>query len=177
MPRLQRVRVPPNSRNINPRSPSERLTSSPSLQESVGDCAAVSFATGSAERAAPLGVSPCSSAHGGPRRCGAQMMITALRCMLRTSLLLLERQRQILPTKSPSRVTLSFPLSLFPGSSLYCSVAPSLSLSLSLALSQPPPPRPPTRSPFFPLDSVLSFTHYCQFHTLRIAWKIHLLLL
>lgn len=114
-----------------------------------------SLATGSATRAAPLGVSPCSSAHGGPRRCGAQMMITALRCMLRTSLPLLERQRQTLPAKSPSRphsLLLSLSLSFLvlhyiaPSFRHFPSLFRSLSLSLSLG--------PPTRPPSIPLDSV-----------------------
>lgn len=95
------------------------------------------------ERAsAHLGGSSRRSAHGDPRRCGAQMMITASHCMLRTSLSpplppLLERHRRMLETESLPRQTLSL----------------SYSLPFSLSLSLPP------SLPMQPL----SFTRRCRY--------------
>lgn len=135
------------------------------LQESLVGLARVSLTTGSVERTAPLGVSPSSSAHGGPRWCGVQMIITPLRCMLRTSLPLLERLRQTLPTKSPRSarfpsLCLSRSIFLSPCSSLYCSVVPSLSLS--------PPLSPLSLS--FPLDPLQP---PCHLRTRTASFTIH----
>lgn len=175
-----------HSRAINPQSPSEGLTSFLTLllllfllflQEYVVGFAGVSLTTGSAERAAPLGASPSSSAHGGLRRCGAQMMITALPCMLRTSLPLLERQRQILPTKSPCTPSLSLvsPLSLSLCTSRCLSfpflhyIPPSFSHFPSLSAA-------PLSLPLL-IQSNATLTHdSCQFHKLCIPWIIPVVL-
>ena len=116
---------------INPENPSEGLacllpSPPPFLSLPRVYLQLYSLSTDGTKRDAPLGGS--WSAHGGPRRCGAQMMITALR----TSLPLLERQRHTLPSKSP-RSPLSPPLS---GTRV-----PSLLLSRSVLLLEQLPLR------------------------------------
>lgn len=108
------------------------------LQGSFGDCAAASSV-------APLDASPSSSAHGGPRRCGALpllllLLFSALRCMLRTSLPLAERRTlaaRVAEQTSPLSASHSLLLRHL-----------SLSHSHSLgAPSTPPPLLQLTRSP------------------------------
>lgn len=163
---------------INPKSQPERLASflTPLLlllllfQGSLAGFTGVSVTTGTGERAAPLGVSPSVSAHGGPRRCGAQMMITALRCMLRTSLPLPERQRRTLPTKSLHSLSLclslvfplSLPLSLSRCLFLSFSHFFVISLGRSVTFSLPPAPTLPLnpRPPIPPVQcNSWHFTH------------------
>lgn len=94
--------------------------------------------------AAHLGGSSRRSAHGDPRRCGAQMMITASRCMLRTSLppAAGETEANAGDRVAPQADSPSLSLSLPPSLPLSLPLLPFLSSNATLVIyAQVPPPQ------------------------------------